>query len=92
MRATMKVKEWVIEKAQQTAGSYNCYIDYERDENNHGLALRENGYITVYVEEFLSESEKAMQVRLSTGSVVGSYKGWKLWIPKSQIGGVYEAV
>ena len=29
--------------------------------------------------------EKAVQAVLRTGDVVGSYKGWKLWIPKSQI-------
>lgn len=79
----IKVKEWVIDKAQQTASSYNCFIDYEREAN--GVAKRENGYITVYAEETISESEKAVQVRLRTGDVVGSANGWKLWIPKSQI-------
>jgi len=44
-----------------------------------------DGYMTVYVEEELKETEKAIQVRLSTGDCVGSYKGWTLWIPKSQI-------
>ena len=80
------VKEWVITKAQQTASCYNCFIDYERDESSGlGIAKRENGCITVYAEEILNESEKAIQVRLRTGDVVGSVKGWKLWIPKSQI-------
>lgn len=80
---TLKVKEWVIDKAQQTARSYNCWIDYERTED--GTAKREDGCIIVYVDEMISESEKAIQVRLRTGDVVGSVKGWKLWIPKSQI-------
>ena len=79
----MKVKEWVIDKAQQTASCYKCFIDFERGEN--GMAKNENGFIAVYVEEFISESEKAVQVRLRTGDVLGSVKGWKLWIPKSQI-------
>lgn len=35
--------------------------------------------------EIISESEKAIQVTLGSGNVVGSVKGWKLWIPKSQI-------
>ena len=80
---TMKVKEWIIDKAQQAAGAYNCYIDYERGED--GTAKKENGFVTVYVEAILGETGKAVQVRLRTGDVVGSVKGWKLWIPKSQI-------
>ena len=80
---TMKVKEWVIDKAQQTAKSYNCFIDMERGED--GTPKREDGFVTVYAEEKIAESEKAVQVRLRTGDVVGSVKGWKLWIPKSQI-------
>lgn len=35
--------------------------------------------------EVLSESEKAIQVILGTGDIVGSYKGWKTWLPKSVI-------
>lgn len=82
-RQSMKVKEWIIDKAQRTAADYNCWIDFERDEQ--GMRKVENGYLTVIVDEVLAETEKAVQVRLQTGEVVGSYKGWKLWIPKSQI-------
>lgn len=80
----MIVKTWVIDKAQQTATRYNTFIDFaERDEI--GKRIERNGYVKVIVEERLAETEKAIQVRLSTGSVVGSCKGWTVWIPKSQI-------
>lgn len=73
----LKVKEWVINKAQDTATRYNVFIDY---------ATRINEVESKpLVEEVLKETEKAIQVRLSSGDVIGSYKGWTLWIPKSQI-------
>ena len=81
---TLTVKEWIIDKAQSTARAYNCFIDYaERTEL--GTPWRENGYVKVIAEEVLGETEKAIRVRLRTGDVVGSVKGWTLWIPKSQI-------
>ncbi len=82
-RAFIKVKEWFVDKQQDVARGYNVYIDYER--NEHGTKLIEDGYLTVMVDEWISESEKAIQVRLSSGAVVGSVKGWKTWIPKSVI-------
>ena len=75
MRKSIKIKEWFYDKQQATAGRYNCYID-KRD--------LEEGYVEVSAEQ-LKESEKAIQVRLETGSVVGSFKGWTCWIPKSVI-------
>lgn len=80
----LKVKAWIIDKAQQTATGYNCFIDYTR-RDEIGAAVEEDGYNYVLVEEVLAETEKAIRVRLHTGWVVGSYKGWTLWIPKSQI-------
>lgn len=44
-----------------------------------------DGYKLVRVQEVLKETEKAVQVVLSTGNVVGSIKGWRTWIPKSVI-------
>lgn len=79
----MMVKEWLLDKTQDTAKRYNCFINFKRDEN--GMRLVEDGYVTVYVEEEISESEKAAQVKLSTGEVLGSANGWKTWIPKSAI-------
>lgn len=82
----LKVKAWVIEKAQQTARRYNTYIDFtRRTDDINAKALEEDGCVFVLAEDILAETEKAVQVRLSTGRVVGSAKGWTLWIPKSQM-------
>lgn len=82
----MKVKAWVIDKAQRTAENYNVFIDYtRRNDDIMKERTEEDGYIFVRVEEEISETEKAVQVRFGSGDVVGSVKGWKLWIPKSQI-------
>ena len=80
---TLKVKEWFLNKTQETATRYNTFIDFERNEEETMLVV--DGYATVFVEEKISETEKAVQVVLHTGDVLGSYKGWKTWIPKSVI-------
>lgn len=88
MKKFIKVKEWFFDKTQETAGRYNTYIDvYSRDENGY-IKADENGYITVKADDILNESEKAIQVLLSSGEMVGTCKGWKTWIPKSLIGGM----
>ena len=80
----VKVKQYVINKAEETSRRYNTWIDiYSRDDK--GSVVIEDGYVTVMVQEVISESEKAVQVILSTGDIVGSTKGWKTWIPKSAI-------
>lgn len=79
----LRIKEWFYEKTQDTATRYNTFIDTDRDEN--GYTKVEDGFVTVFALEILAESEKAMQVLLGTGSVVGSVKGWRTWIPKSVI-------
>ena len=79
----LNIKEWFYNKTEETANRYNTFIDVARNED--GTIKIENGCTTVYAQEVLSESEKAIQVVLSTGSVIGSYKGWKTWIPKSVI-------
>ena len=77
------VKEWFYDKEHDKATRYNIFMDYERDEN--GLANIVDGYIFLKVEKILGKSEKAIHVRISSGDVVGSYKGWTCWIPKSLI-------
>jgi hypothetical protein len=77
------VKEWFFDKEQEKAEKYNVFMDFARNED--GTQKIENGYIFAKVEEIMKESEKAIQVRVSTGEVVGSYKGWICWIPKSLI-------
>ena len=79
----LKVKEWFLNKTQETATRYNTFIDFERNEDDTVLVV--DGYATVYVEEKLAETEKAVQVKLHTGNVLGSYKGWTVWVPKSVI-------
>ena len=79
----LKVKEWFLNKTQETATRYNTCIDFERNEDDTVLVV--DGYATVYVEEKLAETEKAVQVKLHTGNVLGSYKGWTVWVPKSVI-------
>lgn len=82
-RFELKIKEWFWQKIHASAKCYNTFIDYVRDES--GMMKVDDGYVTVIVEEVISESEKAIQVMLSSGGVVGSCKGWKTWIPKSVI-------
>lgn len=80
----VKVRDWFIDNTQIIAKKYNTFIDvYSRNED--GVIISEDGYYTVKIMEVLSESEKAIQVVLGTGDIVGSYKGWKIWIPKSVI-------
>lgn len=82
---TLKVKSWFIEKVQIEALRYNMIIDKNIDrECGETLKEDENGCYTVYVEE-LKETEKAIQVKLATGHIEGSTKGYTTWIPKSVI-------
>ena len=80
---TLKVKEWFLNKTQDTATRYNAFIDFERNEESTMLVV--DGYATVFVEETIAETEKAIQVVLHTGDVLGSCNGWKTWVPKSVI-------
>ena len=79
----LRIKEWFYNKTEETSGRYNTFIDFVRNED--GMQKVEDGFVTVIVEEKLAESDKAIQVRLATGSVVGSAKGWTTWVPKSVI-------
>ena len=82
----MKIKTWIIDKAQAEAKRYNTWFDYSRrTEDISTTPLVEDGCYFVKIDEILQESEKAIQVKISTGAIDGSYKGWKLWVPKSQI-------
>lgn len=82
----LKLKSWFVEKIQMEAFRYNITID-KNINRKYGEELKEdeNGCYTVYVEETLKETEKAMQVKLSTGHIDGSTKGWTTWVPKSVI-------
>ena len=83
----MKIKEWIYNKIQDEARMYNRFIDVADASRNEvgAITADEDGYIEVIVEEKIKETEKAFNVKLSTGEVDGSYMGWNCWIPKSQI-------
>ena len=84
-RGYAKIKEWFYDKKCEEAKNYKVYIDaYSRDERGE-IVTDENGYITVLIDEVYKETEKAIEVRLGSGYVVGSVKGWKTWVPKSVI-------
>lgn len=79
----MKIKKWFMNKVEAESSRYSCYIDYARNED--GLYDEEDDCYFPYVEEILQETEKALKIRFSTGLVVGSYKGWTTWVPKSVV-------
>ena len=85
---TAKIKEWFFDKIQETAGQYSCYINVI-SRNNDGMIIADtDGYVTVEVDEIIKESDKAVQMKLATGDIEGSYNEWKTWVPKSVIGGI----
>lgn len=87
-RGHMRVKEWVIDKIEDESRKYNRYIDvteYSRQNAVGMVKADKDGFVEIIADQILKETEKAIQVQLSTGGVVGSAKGWRAWIPKSQI-------
>nr|DAH67889.1 MAG TPA: hypothetical protein [Caudoviricetes sp.] len=77
----LAVKEWFFNKEQEKAGRYNVFMDFKRTEA--GIAEIVDDYIFLKIEKVIKETEKAIQVKISSGDVIGSYKGWTCWIPKS---------
>ena len=80
----MKIKKWFMEKLDREAGHYFMGIDFAYREDGLGYA-EEDDCLFPYVDEVLKETEKAVQVRFSTGITDGSMKGWLAWVPKSLI-------
>ena len=82
----IKIKEWFYDKMEAVSRNYNMFIDVTEASRVDGkITANEDGYLEVIVEQTIKETEKAIQVVLSTGWVIGSTKGWKCWIPKSVI-------
>lgn len=79
----LAVKEWFLGKEQEKATHYNIFLDFERNED--GTIKVTDGYAFAKIEETIKETEKAVQVKISSGDVLGSYKGWTCWVPKSLI-------
>lgn len=82
----MKIKKWFIEKQKMTAQRYDIYFTFTRrtDDVTNQPVVEDDCYF-LEIEEILAESEKAIRVKISSGDVVGSFKGWTTWIPKSVI-------
>lgn len=78
----IEMKRWIYDKISEDAKRYNTFIDVEHV--NGYYADTEKDTVKA-IGEILKETEKAIQVKFSTGSVVGSYKGWTAWLPKSQL-------
>lgn len=82
----LRIKEWFYYKTSEVAEGYNTFIDVTEYSRVDGvLTADKDGYVEVIVREVLNETEKAIHVVLDSGSIVGSVKGWKTWIPKSVI-------
>lgn len=79
----LAIKEWFFDKEQDKVEHYDVFMDFERKED--GTAKVVDGYVFAKIEEIIKETEKAIQVKISSGDVLGSYKGWTCWIPKSLI-------
>ena len=80
----MLLKTWFQEKQYNIAKCYQIFIDtYNRRPDD--MIDWEAEYQDVCVDKKISETEKAVQVVLRSGMIVGSSKGWKCWIPKSCI-------
>lgn len=77
----LKIKKWLFDKIAREASAYNTWIDFDRDDN--GLQVVEDGCVYACTREIIEETEKAVKVRLESGMVQGSYKGWATWLPKS---------
>lgn len=80
----MKIKTWFMNKVGEQARHYNMLLDYVRNADRIGFK-EEDGCVFPLVEQILKETEKAIQVRFSTGMIDGSQKGWTTWVPKSVI-------
>lgn len=82
----MKIKTWFVEKQEAIAQNYNIFFTYtRRTQDVCRKPVIEDDCYFLEIEEILAESEKAVRVKISSGDVVGSFKGWTTWIPKSVI-------
>ena len=81
-RQWLYIKGWLYRSISNVSNSYYCLINvYNR--NDDGTIPSDE--VKVLVDEVYDETEKAVEVRLSTGIIDGSAKGWRCWIPKSAI-------
>lgn len=85
---SIRIKEWIANKINEEAHGYNIAINIDNI-REWGTTARvdENGFMEVYVEEKLSETEKAIKVKLEATKLDKDMTEttWTTWIPKSQI-------
>ena len=84
----IRIKEWLANKIDEEAHAYNISIKMDRNREWGTLAKAdENGYMEVYVEEEIKETEKAINVKLEATKLNKAMNctTWTAWIPKSQI-------
>ena len=80
----IRIKEWFLDKEQSKASGFNMWFTAPERGGKFNQPIRTDGYQAILIER-LGESEKAVKVRIDTGEVQGSCKGWVTWIPKSII-------
>lgn len=76
------LKRWIFDKIQSEAARYNRFIDTTYVDGYY--ADTEKDQVTA-IGNIIKETEKAIQIEFSTGSIDGNCNGWKAWVPKSQI-------
>lgn len=85
-RGKMMVKKWMLDQKQNEAARYNMWFEIAKESRTElGIVADEDGFVTVILDDIIKETEKAVQVVVATGDIVGSSKGFKAWFPKSQI-------
>lgn len=83
----MKVKEWFFNKTYETALGYGIclrgeYTDLEVDgEVIHDVMSQE----IFRVDEILDITEKAVKVKIDAETMLGKYRPYTVWVPKSVI-------
>lgn len=75
-RGLWKVPEWFFEKVNESCKNYGMLLcgEYKNNKLDHTI-LR--------VDSVVGETEKAYNVIVEAETFGGSYKPWKVWIPKS---------
>lgn len=88
---TVTVKSWVADNIESDMRQYHWSPVIEMQDIGSGVHKAiddKDDTVTLYVRKILKQSEKALQVELDAETRVGNRgteKGFRAWIPKSQI-------
>lgn len=77
-----KIKEWLFDKINNEAKGYHMLLDGEYHDESGNRVL---DHTSIHVIEVLSETEKALRVKLECTTFGGHYHSYTTWLPKSQI-------